>query len=80
MDNVSTYSAMETREPVETVGGRVRVIIRRKGFRMGWVADQLGIAPSYLSRLLSGDRRMTVEWAQRLADVLGVPLSEVTGG
>lgn len=77
MNNVSRDSLI--REPVETAGGRVRTIIRRKGFRMGWVADQLGIAPSYLSRLLSGDRCMTQEWAERLAEVLGVPVSEVTG-
>ena len=76
-DDVS--NAREGREPVETVNGRVRALIRRKGMRMGWVADQLGISASLLSLRLSGQRRWPLGFEQRLADVLCVPVSEVTG-
>lgn len=71
--------APETRVPIATPGGRARDIIRRKGFRMTWVADQLGITPSLLSRRLAGNRSWPEPFAGALAEVLGVTLWEISG-
>lgn len=67
-----------TPDTARAAGFRAREIIRRKGFRHGWVAEQLGISSSYLSLLLSGARRMTDERRSRLAEVLGVPPGELS--
>lgn len=69
----------ETRIAIPTPGGRAREIIRRKGFRMTWVAEQLGITPSLLSRRLAGNRSWPEPFAGALAEVLGVTLWEISG-
>lgn len=69
----------ETRVAIATPGGRAREIIRRKGFRMTWVAEQLGITPSLLSRRLAGNRSWPEPFAGALAEVLGVTLWEISG-
>lgn len=56
---------------------RAREIIRRKGFRRGWVAEQLGISVSLLSLRLAGHRGWPEGWDEALADVLGVPVGEL---
>lgn len=68
---------MDTVPAFTDSGAKARAIIRRKGYRMGWVSEQLGIAPSYLSRLLSGERRLTDPWVEKLAAVLGVAVEEL---
>ena len=49
-------------------------LIREQGRLKGWVADQLGIGPERLSRLISGERRLTLEEGIKLADLFGVPI------
>lgn len=56
---------------------KVRELRRLKGLRWGWVAEQLGISPSLLSLMLSGQRRWTPERIEKLADVLGVTVGEL---
>jgi len=52
---------------------RVAEIIDFRGLRKDWVAEQLGISPSYLTRLLAGERRWTPDLQKRIASILGLP-------
>jgi plasmid maintenance system antidote protein VapI len=57
----------------ESPGLAIDRLCRRHGLKKGWVARELQITPSHLSRLISGDRLITPEMAQRLATMFGVP-------
>lgn len=73
-------SANATREDApETPIAR---LIDERGLRKGWVAEKLGISPSSLSRLIWGERRMTLDEGLKLAEILGVDVREllVDGG
>jgi len=52
---------------------RIRATIAAQGRRLDWVASQMGISPSYLTRLLDGERRWTSRLRARITAVLGVP-------
>jgi plasmid maintenance system antidote protein VapI len=54
-------------------------LIEERGLRKGWVAKRLGISASGMSRLLYGERRMTLDEGVRLADLLGVDVRELLG-
>lgn len=43
----------------------------------GWLAREIGINPVRLSRLLSGERELTLEEADRAARALGVALEDL---
>lgn len=60
--------AMDTKE-VETALERLR---REQGRLKGWLAREMGIDRWRLSKLLSGEREMTLREAQRAAAALGV--------
>lgn len=49
-------------------------LIREQGRLKGWVATQLGCGPERLSRLLSGERELTLSEAAAAARVFGVPI------
>ena len=49
-------------------------IIREQGRLKGWLAEKLGCGPERLSRILSGDRSMTLEEAAKASAALGVPI------
>lgn len=49
-------------------------LVREQGRIKGWLAKQIGCDRSRLSRILSGERTMTVEEAARAARALGVPM------
>ncbi len=53
---------------------RLGPILAAQGRRQDWLARSAGISESYLSHALKGRMNFTVETAQRIADVLGVPL------
>ena len=40
-----------------------------------WLADRLGVHESYISRLRSGERAITEKLANKIALILGVPVS-----
>lgn len=58
-------------DPAETPLARV---VREQGRLKGWLAEQMGIGPFRLSRLLSGERSLTLEEAAKAARALGVPM------
>lgn len=49
-------------------------VVREQGRLKGWLAEQLGIGAWRLSRLLSGERSLTLEEAAAAARALGVPI------
>lgn len=49
-----------------------------QGRRYDWLAEQLGVDQSYVSKLKSGDRRVTEQIARELSKLIGIPLSEFT--
>lgn len=53
--------------------------LRRQGRKQKWLAEQLGIDPSYLSRLLRGwvPRDTLKRYAPRIAELLGVPMEQL---
>jgi transcriptional regulator with XRE-family HTH domain len=53
---------------------RLRRLIDARGLRYSWVARRAGVSPALLSMVMSGRRRMTDALAERLADVLAVPV------
>lgn len=52
-------------------------LIAERGLRHGWVAARIGVSPAMLSHVMRGRRRLRVDTAQRLAELLGVPLDEM---
>jgi HTH-type transcriptional regulator/antitoxin HigA len=61
-----------------TVHERVRERLQRKRKSQRWLASQLGISESYLSELLAGKRRMSLDLALRLHEQTGVPVRELS--
>lgn len=68
----------------ETPGEAIDRLAREHGRTKWWVAKELATHPSHLSKLISGERRITERMAVRLADLFGVPAStflpETDGG
>lgn len=52
---------------------RVREAIRAQGRRQAWVAEQMGISPSYLTKLLDGRRPWLPHLRGAAARVLNIP-------
>ena len=64
-DEPDQYPADDADEPVTLLGR----LIRDCGVTLDWVGQQAGTTKQQISKLKSGERRMTAEWAQRLAPV-----------
>lgn len=56
-----------------TAGERIAAAIQQQGRRKGWVAEQMGISASYLTRLLNGSRPWPPHLRDAAARVLDVP-------
>ena len=67
----SNASALDSHEIAETPLARV---VREQGRLKGWLAEQIGISPYRLARLLSGERALTLAEAATAARVLDVPI------
>lgn len=59
--------------PAESVGRVIRSARQRRGLSVRKLAQQLGIDPSYLSRIERGQKRPSVELVVRAAQVLEAP-------
>lgn len=51
----------------------VELVLEDKGIRKQWLAQQLGVHPSHLSRQLSGERPWTAKQKAKASLLLGVP-------
>ena len=54
----------------------LQALIRERGLKQRWLAEQLGVHESMLSKWLSGNRPLPREMAERIAEVLAVPVTE----
>jgi plasmid maintenance system antidote protein VapI len=54
--------------------GAIARLCREQGRTKGWVAAQLGITPSRLSKLIAGAVAMRVDEAAKAALLFGVPI------
>lgn len=50
-------------------------VLDERGIKRRWLADRLGISPTFLSNVVAGQRRMAMPTAQRAAELLGLPFS-----
>ncbi len=58
----------------------LELLIRKRGHLKGWVAAQLGMDPSALSRVLSGRRELQLREALKAAELFGVDVRELVPG
>lgn len=61
--------------PASRPGPIVRRLVDEQGRKYAWVADQLGVSRQLLGRIVAGERDLTIGEAQRLARILGVPVT-----
>ncbi len=54
---------------------RVRETLEFQGRHHRWLAEQLGVDKSYLSKVLQEERPMPADWPDRIAFLLQVPRS-----
>ena len=52
-------------------------VMRQQGRKFRWLADRVGWEPSGLTHVARGRRSVDAERAQRIADVLGVPVEMI---
>lgn len=53
---------------------RLKEEIDSRGIKTKFVAQQIGISPSYLGQVLNGSRSLSTDVAVKASQVLGVPL------
>ena len=58
-------------------GQRIRQLRLAKGIKAQWVAAQIGVSPSIYHRIEAGKQNLSVERAQRIADALGVSVTDL---
>ncbi|MCI9260967.1 helix-turn-helix domain-containing protein [uncultured Adlercreutzia sp.] len=64
----------------DKVGRRIRVLRIAAGIPQGTLALMTGITKSYMSEIEAGKKNLTLRSLERIADALGVPLSELFRG
>ena len=69
----STTMAMDVTDTEQPVAR----LVREQGRQKQWVARQIGVSPSEMTRILRGDRVLTLPQAQRLAQALGVTIEDL---
>lgn len=47
-------------------------IINSKGLKQNWIADQIGVTESMLSKVLSGEKRFSKENQKKFHKILGL--------
>lgn len=69
-----TMSIMRYMIDNETGPWAIGRLCREQGRQKRWVAEQLGISPARLSRLIAGDITLRLQEAALLAEIFGVPI------
>lgn len=60
-----------------TFAENVRAEMARRRHNQAWLAKELGVAPTTVSRWLNVENRITLVDALRVADALEIPLAEL---
>ena len=58
--------------------GRLREVRQQRGMSIAELARRTGFHPSAISKLESGNRKLTRHYSQRIAEVLGMKEEELT--
>lgn len=56
---------------------KINEMIDKSGLKKGHIAKQLGINPVTFSRYISGERKISLEMAVRLAEILGCDIKDL---
>ena len=67
-----------TSHPDDLVAAEIRAELARQRVSHAALAGQLGVSRPYLSRRLSGETPLSVADVARIAELLGVPVSQFT--
>ena len=63
MDTTTSYTAT----------GYLAETLRKQGRMAAWVATQIGVTRSGMTRIMAGERKIDERRAQAVSDLLGVP-------
>lgn len=58
-------------------GAKLAEHIERQGRRVYWLADQIGVSPSLIYRMMNGSRGITHETATAIAEVLEIDVEDL---
>lgn len=56
---------------------KINEAIMKSGYRKGFIAKELGINPNTLSSYISGKRKISLEMAVELADILNCQITDL---
>ena len=59
------------------INQRIKEALNKRNITQIQLADEIGIEPNYLSRILTGNQRITLSKLVAIANVLDVPISEL---
>ncbi len=62
---------------MKDLGERIREIRKRKGMRQDDLADKLEVSNTYISKLENGKKQITIKQLEKVAEALGVELTEL---
>lgn len=60
------------------VAAEIRAELARQRITNGALAEKLGVSRAYLSRRLNGDTPLSIPDVAAIAEVLGIPISQLT--
>lgn len=58
----------------KTQGDLIAETLSSQGRKQKWLAAQIGVTESFMSKVIAGHRRLQPQAAARVAEVLGLPL------
>jgi transcriptional regulator with XRE-family HTH domain len=61
----------------QAVGERLRFLRKKHGLTLNFVADSLGISYQQFQKYEKGASRLSLEYAQKFANLIGTPISSV---
>lgn len=71
---------MDTENGLDTPGERVRKLRLARGWSLQQLADRAGASKPQIDKLERGSRRLTSEWAAKLAAAFDVPETDIRSG
>lgn len=59
------------------IGDNLRKIMADKKISAKWLADEVGVSQTHLSYVINNKRNLSFELAEKITNVLNIPLSEL---